>query len=96
VPEVLALGIGVFIYGLVPRLTSVISYGIVGWSFLMLTLSSGLNLNHWLVDTSILHHINFAPAVAADWKANSIMLIISVALMLAGLILFTERDLAGD
>ena len=95
-PVLLVLGIGMFALGAVPRLTSIITYGAIGWSFLITMLGSGLNLNHWLLDTSILHHVAFAPAVNANWSTNAVLVAIGLVLCFIGAVRFNDRDLQGE
>jgi ABC-2 type transport system permease protein len=95
-PALLILGISLFAFGVAPRLTSALTYGAIAWSFLIVMLSSGLNLNHWLLDTSILHHVAFAPAVSSNWTADGTLVVIGLALCLAGALRFNSRDLQGE
>jgi ABC-2 type transport system permease protein len=95
-PGLFILGLGIFIFGHIPRLTSVFCYGAIAWSFLMVMLSSGLNLNHWIMDTSILYHISFAPAVNANWGTDLTIIIIGLVLLLVGALRFNTRDLQGE
>jgi ABC-2 type transport system permease protein len=59
-PGVLLLGLALAVYGFRPRLTAVVAYGAIVWSFLLEMLGSAFSINHWIMDTSLLHHI--APA----------------------------------
>jgi ABC-2 type transport system permease protein len=95
-PALLILGVSLFAFGVAPRLTSALAYGAIAWSFLIIMLSSGLNLNHWLLDTSVLHHVAFAPAVSANWTADAVLVVISLVLCLAGALRFNSRDLQGE
>lgn len=95
-PVILVLGIGVFAIGLAPRLTSFLTYGAVGWSFLVVMLSSGLTLNHWLLDTSILHHVAFAPATNPQWGSAAGLLGAAIVLGLLGAWRFKYRDLENE
>jgi ABC-2 type transport system permease protein len=95
-PTLLVLGIGVFAYGIIPRLTSLLAYGAIGWSFLVTMLSSGLNINHWLLDTSIFHQVALAPAVNANWSTDAVLLIVGLVLGVIGAVRFNQRDLQGD
>jgi ABC-2 type transport system permease protein len=92
----LTLGVGIFAIGLVPRLASLIAYSVIGWSFLMEILGSGLHLNHWLLDTSVLQHVTLAPAVRPDWRANAVLAGLGAAAYLAGSLLFNSRDLESE
>ncbi|HUA13484.1 MAG TPA: hypothetical protein VL989_03215 [Candidatus Sulfotelmatobacter sp.] len=95
-PAILTFGIGVFAFGFVPRLTSVVAYAVIGWSFLIEMVSSGLNISHWILDTSIIHNVALAPAVAANWRTDYTLALIGLALFVIGLIRFNSRDLAGE
>jgi putative exporter of polyketide antibiotics len=59
-------------------------------------LASGLNLNHWLLDTSVLHQVVLAPAVSPKWSVDLIILIISIGLGLIGAVAFNRRDLETE
>lgn len=96
VPAILILGIGLFVYGMMPRLFSIVTYGTIAWSFLIVMLSSGLNINHWLLDTSILHQISLAPAVSANWTTNGTLITIGAVLAAIGAWRFNTRDLQGE
>jgi ABC-2 type transport system permease protein len=96
VPAVLVVGTCIFALGIKPRLTIVMGYIVIGWSFIVAMLSSGLNLNHWLLDSSILHQVAFAPAVAVNWTSDSIILMIGVVLLTIGALVFNKRDLQGE
>lgn len=89
-------GAGVVAIGLAPRFTTIVAYSVIGWSFLVEILGSGVNLNHWLLDTSVLRHVTLAPAVNPNWTANSILAGLGVALCVVGLLTFNKRDLAGE
>lgn len=92
-PVLFTLGVGVFVMGLRPRLTSLVAYSVLGWSFLLSMISSGVNLSHWILDTSILHQVALAPATAANWHTNFIIIALSATLALIGSWAFNRRDL---
>jgi ABC-2 type transport system permease protein len=95
-PVLFILGVGIFTFGIKPRLTSFLTYGLIAWSFMIDMLSSGINLNHWIVDTSILNHMAFAPAASPNWSVNLIMIGIALVLSAIGIIGFLKRDLAAE
>jgi putative exporter of polyketide antibiotics len=95
-PAVLVFGLGIFSLGVWPRLTTVIAYGAVAWSFLIDMVSSGINLNHWIQDTSILHHVALAPAVPPDWHSAAILAVLGVILCVVGGLVFNRRDLQAE
>lgn len=93
---IFALGVGIFTFGVLPRLTTVVTYGVIAWSFLIEMLSSGLNVNHWLLDTSVFNHIAFAPAADPKWTAAAILVILGTLLTVIGALAFNRRDLANE
>jgi ABC-2 type transport system permease protein len=95
-PVVLLAGGGVLLFGFVPRFTAIGLYAVVGWSFLMDMLGSLGNLNHWLLDTSILHHVALAPVVSPDWHAVFLFVCMGLALGTAGWLRFLRRDLQNE
>ncbi len=56
-------------------------------------LGSALKVNHWVMDTSLLHHPALAPAVGPDWRVAGTYLALSCAAMLLGGWRFSQRDL---
>ncbi len=95
-PAMLTLGVAVFGFGFAPRFALIGSYGVIAWSFLIQMVSSGLNLNHWLLDTSVLHHIALAPATEPNWSAASIVAGLGVIMGLLGVLRFRRRDLETE
>jgi polyether ionophore transport system permease protein len=95
-PAALLLGFGLLALGFVPRLTSVVCWGIVAWAFLLDMLGSAIEVNHWLMDTSLLSHPALAPAVNPSWQIAGIYLAIGCVAALAGGWRFTQRDLQSS
>lgn len=95
-PAIFSLGFCMMVLGFIPRLTSVLGYALVGWCFLVQMLASGLNLNHWILDSNLLYHINFAPAVHANWTSNIIITCIGLLLAGIGMMRFNRRDLVSE
>jgi ABC-2 type transport system permease protein len=90
------LGLGALAWSITPRLASAAVYGILAWSFLVELLGGIVNSNHWLLDSSILHQLTPAPAVAPDWGSNSVMIAIGAACTILATLCFSHRDLAGE
>ena len=95
-PAVALLGIGVGVFGFAPRLTSVACWGTLAWAFLVEMLGSAIKVNHWVMDTSLLHHVTLAPAVGANWAIVGTYLAIGAAMALIGGWRFLRRDLASS
>ncbi|HSX28198.1 MAG TPA: ABC transporter permease subunit [Candidatus Saccharimonadales bacterium] len=96
VPAIVVTAIGTLTFGLLPRFTSAAAYGVVAWSFLMEMIGSVLNLNHWILDTSVLHHIAAAPAIDPRWEVNILLLVLSMFCSILGLMLFARRDIMAE
>ena len=92
---IFVLGIGTFVHGLAPRYAVVAAYGIVAWSFLVEIIGAGIGASHWLLDTSVLHHIARAPAAGVRWDSAAILISLGIAAAVAGAVAFTRRDLQG-
>jgi ABC-2 type transport system permease protein len=90
------LGLGALAWSVTPRLASAAVYGVLAWSFLVELLGGIVNSNHWLLDTSILHQLTPAPAVAPDWSSNAIMIAFGVACVALATLAFSHRDLASE
>ena len=96
VPSLFVLGAGLLALGLWPRRTIIIAYAVLGWSFLIVMLSSGIYVPSWIQDTSLLHHIVFAPAAPPNWETDGVITAIAVGLCMVGTTLFDRRDLVGE
>ena len=94
-PALFILGFGTLVHGLAPRLTAYAAYGLIAWSFLLELIGSAVNLSPWLLDLSLFHHVALAPAADVRWGASLVLTGIGVAGVLAGMLFFRRRDLAG-
>lgn len=95
-PAIFVLGFGVFCFGFVPRLASALSYGIIAWSFLVQMIGSILNLDQWVLNLSVLHHIALAPATEPNWTAVLVLISAGAVLAITGVLRFRSRDLANE
>jgi ABC-2 type transport system permease protein len=95
-PALLILGMGALVYGARPRLASRAVYGLLAWSVLVKVVGGIGAVSHWVLDTSVFHHMAAAPAVSPNWTANAAMTGIGLAAALAGGLLFHRRDLQGN
>jgi len=57
---------------------------------------SAINLNHYILDTSIIHHIALAPAVSPNWTTGKIYIAAGIIMMLLGSARFNSRDLQNE
>lgn len=87
------LGAGFMFFGFIPRLMSVLLYSIISWTFIIEIIGSVINLNHWILDTSLLHHLALAPAIDVKWNIFWIYIALGVIMALLGIWRFTKRDI---
>ena len=92
-PAIFVFGVGVLAFGALPRAAVAVTYGLVVWSFIVETIASLVDSNHWLRDTSPLLHLKPAPAAPPDWTAAAWLVGLGLAAALAGMALFSKRDL---
>jgi ABC-2 type transport system permease protein len=92
-PAVCILGLGALVFGIWPRASTVATYGVLVWSFLVELVGGIVGLNHWVLDTSVFHQMAAAPAVSPDWTSGGVLLAVGVVAGLAGVIAFNFRDL---
>ena len=93
-PALFVLGAGSLAYGAWPRLAPAVAYGLVAWSFLIELIATVIT-NRWLLDTSVLHHIQPVPAAQPDWTTAAWLTGLGILAALAGTAFFSRRDLAG-
>lgn len=92
---ILILGIGTLVHGFAPRLAGAVAYGLVAWSFFVEVVGASVGASHWLLDTSVLHHIARAPATAVRWDTFVILIVLGIIAAALGMWRFGRRDLAG-
>lgn len=92
-PAIALLGLGTLALGVWPRLLPAATYGLLAWSFLVEMVGGVVKANHWLLDTSLLHHATAAPAVSPNWGTGAVLVAIGVAGAVAGGFAFARRDL---
>lgn len=94
-PAFFVLGAGVLALGLRPRWTTAVVYSVLGWSALVTLVGGFFAQDHWVLDTSLFHQMASAPAVAADWRTDGVMVAIGVVSMLCGAVALRRRDVQG-
>jgi ABC-2 type transport system permease protein len=94
-PALFFLGLGTFLLGVWPRAAATGVYALLAWS-LLIELVGGIGaLSHWLLDTSVFHHVAAAPATPTDWAAVAVVAGIGVVAAVVGLLAFRRRDLVS-
>ena len=89
-------GVGVLLYGLKPRLSSVVLYAWIAWSFIIEMVGSVVTFKPYMLHTSLLRNISLVPAAQPDWKLFIIVSGIGLIAGVLGLVLFTYRDLQTE
>jgi ABC-2 type transport system permease protein len=95
-PALFVLGLGMTAFGYAPRFAATAAYGVVAWSFILQMIGSILNLNHWLLDLSILHHVALAPTVDPNWASAGLLAGLGLAGCIIGVLRFRQRDLQNE
>jgi ABC-2 type transport system permease protein len=89
----LALGIGIAVFGLAPRLTAPLTYGLVIGAFLLDFVGGLLELPEAVLDLSPFRHLAAVPAVDMNLGAAMVMLGVAVLGVVVGTVAFRRRDL---
>jgi len=92
----LVLGIGVCVYGFVPRLATAAMSIVIGWAFIFDILDMLFHLSDWMKKTSILTFIPSNPSKNPDWVAFAWLVAIGVALIGVGVVRFRKRDIITE
>ena len=95
-PAVCILGIGAFVLGVWPRASTVATYGVLVWSFLVELIGGVVGLNHWVLDASLFHQMAAAPAVSPDWTTGGVLVAVGAVAAVLGGTAFAHRDLKGE
>jgi ABC-2 type transport system permease protein len=96
IPAAFLLGLGILAFGFAPRLVSTVSYGFIALSFLIVIVASALNVGEWVLNLSILHHMQLAPATDPDWQKNLAIAGIAILMACLGTFAFVRRDIAAE
>jgi ABC-2 type transport system permease protein len=92
VPGIFILGAGALTLGLRPRLSAVVTYGIVAYSFLISIVGSLIKGSDWIRNSSLFSHIALAPAAKPDWSQAAALVFIGLGAAVVGAIAFQKRD----
>ena len=89
------LGVAVLAFGLVPRATPAIAYGVVAVSFLWQLFGALLGAPRWLLDASPFEHVGLVPA--ASFRGADAIGLVAIGLVACSVAVwgFGRRDLAG-
>jgi ABC-2 type transport system permease protein len=92
-PSFLILGLGVFLFGIKPRIASIILYAWIAWSFIIEMAAAVVHMSDWVIKSSLLRHMTIVPGATVDWRAFGVICGISIVALGLGTVLFSRRDL---
>jgi ABC-2 type transport system permease protein len=95
-PALAVLGVGALLFGAVPRLAPMLTYGFLGWSLVIDLLAGFVHLDRWVLDTSVFRHIAAAPAGPVRWGPVVALVLVGAAAAAIGVFLFVRRDLRPE
>ncbi len=90
---VLALGIGIAVLGLLPRLTAPVTYGLVLAAYLLDFVGGLLELPEWALELSPFRQLAAVPAQSIEVLPLVVMLAVGLAAAGIGTVAFRRRDL---
>jgi ABC-2 type transport system permease protein len=91
---ILFLGLGIALFGFIPRWSVVVIYGLVGLSFIWDLIGSLLNLPSWVLGISPFNHIGYVPAQGFRTVDAIVVIAIGIIAGIIGMRRFRQRDLA--
>lgn len=93
------LGLGVAMFGVLPRIATWILYALLGWSFVAQMIAAIIKdqkTQDILNSTSILQPMSLVPVATVDWKQFWLLIVGALALLIIGFFAFSRRDLINE
>jgi hypothetical protein len=78
-------------FGLVPRLTNSVVYGVLAWSLLVELLGGIVSTSQWFFDISLVHHMQPAP----DCTSGAALIALGIFAAAIATAALWRRDMAG-
>jgi ABC-2 type transport system permease protein len=94
--SLLFLGLGALAFATLPRASAGTAYGIVSLAFVWELFGALLGAPSWTLGISPFHQVGLVPDQPFRATAAVLMLVIGAAAMVAGVLIFERRDLAGS
>jgi ABC-2 type transport system permease protein len=91
----LFFGIGLLLFGALPRLAPGLAMGTIVGTFLLEIIGALARAPNWLLDLSPFHHVAAAPAAPVNAGAAAVMLGLGAVAAAAGAAAFARRDLTA-
>jgi ABC-2 type transport system permease protein len=95
-PALFVLGVGVGAFGIWPRRAPAVCYAVLTWSFLVQLIGGIVNASHWVLDTSVFHHMASAPPVSPNWTSAVVLVFVGLVCAGIGAMAFNSRDLVSE
>jgi ABC-2 type transport system permease protein len=92
-PALLFLALGALAFALVPRASSVVAYGLVGFAFLWELFGALMEVPDWLLAFSPFHDVALVPGEPFAAATAAIMFALAALVAIAALWWFGRRDL---
>ncbi|TVP69115.1 MAG: hypothetical protein EA340_07650 [Nitriliruptor sp.] len=89
----LALGVGIAVLGLLPRVTAPVTYGIVLVAYLLDFVGGLLELPEWVLELSPFRQLAAVPAQSIEVLPLAVMLGVGLVAASVGIVAFRRRDL---
>ena len=93
---VLVVGVGIFLYGWLPRLAVAGMSLVIGWAFVVDIVRKIFQLEDWVEKTSVLYYIPVDPSKAPEWGGVAWLFAIGIALGALGIWRFMKRDITQE
>lgn len=90
------LGVGAMLFGLLPRLASIVMYAVIFWSFLITLLASAAHLSKWMLHSSVFYYTNFNLSHSPDWTTFGWFMVLAVVCSAMGIWAFNRRDIVTE
>jgi ABC-2 type transport system permease protein len=91
----LFLGVATALFGIVPRASTGLAYGLVALAFVWDLVAAVVDAPSWLRTLSPFHHLGLVPIRAYPVRDAAIMALIGVAGLAAGFVAFRRRDVTA-
>jgi ABC-2 type transport system permease protein len=98
-PVTVVLGLGVAIFGVLPRIATWVLYALLGWSFvaqMIAAIVKDQTTSDILNSTSILQPMSLVPVATVDWIQFWQVTACGIALLIVGFYAFSRRDLQSE
>lgn len=93
---VFVLGVGTFLYGLLPRIAVAVMTLVVAWAFAVDVIRGLFQLDAWIEKTSLLYYIPADPSKSPLWSGVTWLVVLGIGLAFLGVVGFLKRDIITE